>query len=157
MLADDLAKAKIPVMTGAMNNIPSSFAALGSRQENAAILRKAGVDVIIIGNAGGGDEETLNARNVKYEAGNAVAYGMAWDDALRAITLAPAQALGVADRVGALRPGLEANVVVWSGDPFEFFTKAEHVYVRGREYTAPSRQDLLTARYKKLPPNYDQP
>ena len=157
MLADDLAKAKIPVMTGAMNNIPSSFAALGSRQENAAILRKAGVDVIIIGNAGGGDEETLNARNVKYEAGNAVAYGMAWDDALRAITLAPAQALGVADRVGALRPGLEANVVVWSGDPFEFFTKVEHVYVRGREYTAPSRQDLLTARYKKLPPNYDQP
>ncbi len=156
MLADDLAKAKIPVMTGAMNNIPGSFSALGSRQENAALLRKAGVDVIIIGNAGG-DEETLNARNVRYEAGNAVAYGMSWDDALRAITLSPAQALGVADRVGSLRAGTEANVVVWSGDPFEFFTRVEHVFVRGREYSAPTRQDLLTARYKKFPPNYDEP
>jgi imidazolonepropionase-like amidohydrolase len=155
MLADDLAKAKIPVLTGAMNNIPSSFAALGTRQESAAILRKAGVDVAIIGNAGGGDEETLNARNVRYEAGNAVAYGMTWDDALRAVTLAPAQIYGVSDRVGSLQPGREGNVVIWSGDPFDFATRAEQVFVRGKKYDAPTRQDLLTQRYKTLPPNYE--
>ena len=46
----------------------------------------------------------------------------------------------------------EANVVVWSGDPFEFSTRAEHVFVRGREYTEPTREDLLTGRYRQLPP-----
>jgi len=149
-VADKLAAAKVPVLTGAMNNIPQSFNALGSRQENAALLRKAGVTVALIGN-GGGDEELFNVRNLRYEAGNAVAYGMSWDDALRAVTLSPAEAFGVADRVGALAPGLEANVVIWSGDPFEFATAAVHVLVRGREFTAPSRQDLLIQRYRMLP------
>jgi Imidazolonepropionase and related amidohydrolases len=65
------------------------------------MLRKAGVQVGIIGNAGGGDEELFNIRNLRYEAGNAVAYGMSWDDALRAVTLAPAEIYGVADRVGS--------------------------------------------------------
>ena len=53
---------------------------------------------------------------------------------------------------GALAPGLEGNVVVWSGDPFEFATSAERVFVRGRENTAPSRQDLLIQRYRTVPP-----
>jgi len=48
-------------------------------------------------------------------------------------------------------------VVVWSGDPFEFGTRAEHVLIRGREMIAPTRQDLLTERYKTLPPSYAQP
>jgi imidazolonepropionase-like amidohydrolase len=156
MVADQLAAAKVPVLTGAMNNIPMSFTSLGQRQENAGLLRQAGVAVALIGNtAGGGDEETFNARNIRYEAGNAVAYGMSWDDALRAVTLAPAQIFGVADRVGSLQPGREGNVVVWSGDPFEFATVAEHVFVRGREYNEPTRQDLLTQRYKNLPPKYE--
>ncbi|HMA01280.1 MAG TPA: hypothetical protein VKP02_02870, partial [Gemmatimonadaceae bacterium] len=90
-MADRIAAAKVPVLTGAMNNIPGSFATLGNRQENAAMLRKAGVQVGIIGNAGGGDEELFNIRNLRYEAGNAVAYGMSWDDALRAVTIAPAE------------------------------------------------------------------
>lgn len=154
MLADDLAAAKVPVLTGAMNNIPYSFSQLGSRQDNAAILRKAGVEVGLIGNAGGGDEELFNVRNIRYEAGNAVAYGMSWDDALRAITLAPAQMFGVADKVGSLRPGAEANVVVWDGDPFEFATRATQVYIRGQLQSGPSRQDLLVQRYLKLPPKY---
>lgn len=153
-VADELAAAHVPVLTGAMNNIPQTFAKLGQRQENAALLRKAGVPVAIVGNAEGGDEEAFNARNIRYEAGNAVAYGMSWADALRAITLTPAELFGVADRVGSLQPGREANVVVWSGDPLEFATVPEHVFVRGKEYTEPTRQDLLTERYKDLPPNY---
>ena len=70
-------------------------------------------------------------RNVRYEAGNAVAYGMDWDAALRAITLTPAEIFGVADRVGSLAPGKLANVVVWSGDPFEF-ASAARARVRAR-------------------------
>jgi imidazolonepropionase-like amidohydrolase len=157
MMADRLAAAHIPVLTGAMNNIPAGFAALGQRQENAALLRKAGVSVAIIGNAGGGDEEAFNVRNLKQEAGNAVAYGMTWDDALHAVTLAPAEIFGVADRVGSLQPGREGNAVVWSGDPFEFTTKVEHVFVRGHEYNDKTRQDLLMERYKTLPNTHNSP
>jgi imidazolonepropionase-like amidohydrolase len=155
MIADRIAAAKVPVLAGAMNNIPGSFSTLGSRQENAAMLRKAGVQVGIIGNAGGGDEELFNIRNLRYEAGNAVAYGMSWDDALRAVTLAPAEIYGVADKVGSLKAGTEGNVVIWSGDPFELSSRAEQVFVRGKKIDTPSRQDLLTKRYQKLPPSYE--
>jgi imidazolonepropionase-like amidohydrolase len=157
MVDDALAAARVPVLVGAMNNIPTSFSALGTRQENAAILRRAGVTVALIGNAGGGDEELFNVRNVKYEAGNAVAYGMSWDDALRAVTLAPAEIFGVADRIGALRPGMDANVVVWSGDPLELLTVAERVYIRGVEMPDETRQRMLMDRYRTLPPDYDTP
>jgi imidazolonepropionase-like amidohydrolase len=149
LVAEDIARAKVPVFVGAMNNIPGSFSSLGMRQENAGLLRAAGVSVSLIGNAGGGDEEAFNARNVRYEAGNAVAYGMTWDDALRAVTLAPAEALGVADRVGSLQAGREANVVIWNGDPFEFATRAERVFIRGTEMKGTSRQEELTARYRR--------
>jgi imidazolonepropionase-like amidohydrolase len=156
MVADALATARVPVLVGAMNNIPQSFSTLGSRQENAAILRRAGVTVALIGNAGG-DEELFNVRNVKYEAGNAVAYGMTWDDALRAITLTPAEIFGVGDRIGALRPGMDANVVVWSGDPLELSTLAERVYIRGVQMPEETRQRMLMDRYRTLPANYDTP
>jgi imidazolonepropionase-like amidohydrolase len=155
-VADRLAAAKVPVITGAMNNIPMSFAELGAEQENAGKLARAGVSVALIGNAGGGDEEAFNVRNVRFEAGNAVAYGMKWDDALRAITLTPAEMFGVAARVGSLQPGKDGDVVVWSGDPFEFATQPEQVFIRGKEVDAPSRQDMLEQRYKKLPPDYEK-
>jgi imidazolonepropionase-like amidohydrolase len=157
MMADRLGAAHVPVLTGAMNNIPAGFAALGQRQENAALLSKAGVRVALIGNAGDGDEETFNVRNIKQEAGNAIAYGMSWENALRSVTLTPAEIFGVSDRVGSLQPGREANVVVWSGDPFEFTTRAEHVFVRGREYHDKTRQDLLMERYRNLPATHNTP
>ena len=155
MVADKLAAAKVPVMVGSMVNIPGSFATLGARQENPGVLRRAGVQVALIGT--GSDPDAFNVRNIKQEAGNAVAYGMSWDDALRAITLTPAELFGVADRYGSLQPGRVANVVVWSGDPFEFSTRVEHVFVRGVRSMAPSRQDELMTRYKTLPPSYRVP
>ena len=156
-VADRLAAEKVPVIAGAMNNIPYGFSDLGSRQENAGILARAGVPVAMFGNAGGGDEEAFNVRNIRFEAGNAVAYGMTWNDALRAVTLTPAEIFGVGERIGTLQPGRDANIVVWSGDPFEFSTRAEHVFVRGVERREPSRQDLLMQRYRTLPPSYNQP
>lgn len=157
MVADRIAAARVPVMTGAMNNIPGSFSTLGAAQESAGLLRRAGVEVVIIGDNGVSDPFTFNVRNLKQEAGNAVAYGMTWDDAFRAVTIAPARVLGLADRYGSLEAGKVANVVVWSGDPFEFGTRAEHVFVRGREITTPNRQELLEQRYRTLPPDYRRP
>lgn len=148
-VADQIAAAKAYVLVGALNNIPRDFALLGARQENAALLQKAGARVVIAGGA-----DAFNARNVKYEAGVAVAFGMPWDAALRAVTLTPAELYGVSDRVGSLQPGRDATLVIWSGDPFELYTRAERVYVRGREVQRPSRQDELMRRYKSLPPDY---
>jgi imidazolonepropionase-like amidohydrolase len=151
-VAPALAAAHVPVLTGTLSNIPSSFEALGSRQNAVALLRQAGVPVLLIGNSGEEDASPFNVRNIRQDAGTAVAYGLSWDEALRAITLTPAEVFGVADRVGSLRPGREANIVVWSGDPFEFSTRAETVLIRGKPSLAPSRQDMLVARYRKLPP-----
>jgi imidazolonepropionase-like amidohydrolase len=157
MVARQIAEARVPVITGAMSNIPLSFSTLGMRQENAALLRAAGVEVAITGNSGAPGEETYNVRNVRFSAGNAVAYGMSWEAALRAITLAPAEIFGVADRVGSLQPGRDGDVVVWNGDPFEFGTLAERVFVRGSEVQGLSGQDLLEMRYRQLPPDFRRP
>lgn len=156
MVARQIAAANVPVFAGAMNNIPGDFSSLGMRQENAALLRAAGVTVVLVGN-GPGDPGSFNVRNIRQEAGNAVAYGLSWEDALRAVTLAPAEVLGVAANIGALAAGRDANVVVWSGDPFEFSSVAEHVFVRGIESDRKSRQQLLTERYLTLPPSYYRP
>ena len=145
-VASRLAADKVPVLTGGLDNIPASFATLGTRQENAGLLAKAGVPLIVTGSPG----EAFNVRNIRQEAGSAVAYGLTWDAALRAVTLTVAEQFGVADRVGSLQPGRDANLVVWSGDPFEFATVAEHVFIRGRSVKRPSRQDELTERYKRL-------
>jgi len=148
-VADQIASAKAYVLVGALNNIPRDFSLLGARQENAALLNRAGAKVIIAGGA-----DAFNARNVKYEAGVATAFGMPWDAALRAVTLTPAEMYGVADKVGSLQPGRDGTLVIWSGDPFEIYTRAEKVYVRGREVQGPSRQDDLMRRYKTLPPDF---
>jgi imidazolonepropionase-like amidohydrolase len=147
-VAEKLAAARVPVITGGLANIPFTFAQLGSMQENAAHLRRAGVQVMLHGGVG----EAFNVRNIRQEAGNAVAYGLPWAEALRAVTLAPAEVFGVAAEIGSLQPGRDANVVVWSGDPFEFATRAERVFIKGRDVRGPSRQDLLIERYKTLPP-----
>jgi len=146
-IAGEIARAGVPVLVEPMSNIPS-YDALGIRLENAALLTQAGVRVALI------ETDTHNARNLRQQAGNAVSYGLSWDQALRAVTLAPAEIFGVADRYGSLEPGKVANIVVWSGDPFEFTTKVEHVLVRGREIPLRSRQTELFERYKKLPPSY---
>ena len=146
-IAAELARADVPVLVEPLDNIPS-YDALGVRYENAGLLAKAGVKIALL------ETDTHNARNLRQEAGNAVAYGMSWEQALRAVTLSPAEIFGVADRYGSLEAGKVANVVVWSGDPFEFTTGVEHVLIRGKEIPLKSRQTELLERYRKLPPTY---
>ena len=147
MIAPQLAAAGVPVLVQPLDNIPS-YDALGVRYENAAVLAKAGVKVALL------ETDTHNARDLRQQAGNAVSYGMTWDQALRAVTLSPAEIFGVGDRYGSLEPGRVANVVVWSGDPFEFTTAVEHVFIRGKEIPLRSRQTELFERYQTLPPKY---
>ena len=99
-------------------------------------------------------EDNYNVRNIRFEAGNAVAYGMSWDDALRAVTIVPAELFGAGNQIGSLQAGREANLVIWSGDPFEISTVPEHVFIRGAENTALSREEELAQRYKNKPPTY---
>jgi len=146
-IGGELAQAGVPVLVEPLDNIPS-YDALGIRYENAALLAKAGVKVALM------ETDTHNSRNLRQQAGNAVAYGMTWDQALRAVTLAPAEIFGVADRYGSLEAGKVANIVVWSGDPFEFTTGVEHVLIRGKEIPLKSRQTELLERYRKVPPTY---
>lgn len=154
MVADDLARARVPVLVKVLRNLPESFESLGARYDNAALLRRAGVQVAIT------TGETYKAFNIRQEAGNAVAYGLSYEEALRSITLYPAQIYGMADRYGTLEPGKVANVVVWSGDPLELLTDVEHVIIRGQEVPLVSRETQLRDRYMNLDENvrtYRQP
>lgn len=152
MRADRLAEADVPVIVKALHNLPTEFDRLGTRFDNAARLAAAGVPVIL------STFDTHNARNLRLEAGHAVRYGLDWDAALRAVTLAPAQALGIEDTHGTLTEGKTANVVVWSGDPFELLTRVEHVFIDGQSIDDDSRQKRLMRRYREaeeLPAAYD--
>ncbi|MDZ4864622.1 MAG: amidohydrolase family protein, partial [Gemmatimonadota bacterium] len=146
-VAGQIARAGAPVVLDTRDNIPS-FDGLQARSDNAALLREAGVTVILAGQDPGGQ------MNLRFEAGHAVRNGLKWDDALAAITVAPARAFGLADRLGTLEPGKVADIVVWSGDPFEFSTAAELVFIDGAEMSLKSRMTELRDRYKTLPPSY---
>ena len=146
-MAAEIAQARVPVLVQPLNNVPS-YDALSIRYANAALLVRAGVKVALL------ETNTHNARNLRQQAGNAVSYGMRWEEALRAVTLSPAEMFGVAARYGSLDSGKVANVVVWSGDPFELNTRVEHVFIRGTEIPLRSRQTELLERYRVLPPKY---
>jgi imidazolonepropionase-like amidohydrolase len=144
MVADELARANVPVVVKVLQDLPETFEQLGERYDNAAILRRAGVKVAIT------TLDTHNARNIKQEAGNAVANGLPYEEALKAVTLYPAQIWGVADRYGSLEVDKVANVVVWGGDPLELLTPVEHVVIHGREVPLVSRETQLRDRYLHL-------
>ena len=131
------------VILNAAANIPVGFDALTARLDNAALLREAGVEVLYTGS------ETHNARNLRQLAGNAVAHGVAWYDALYSLTRGAALTWGILD-AGVLRPSAEGDLVVWTGDPLEVTTTAEYVVVNGELMPMRSRQTKLLERYREL-------
>jgi len=153
MVAGEIAKAGVPVLLNPLTDRPDSYEELASTMENAGRLQAAGVTVAI--ESEGGD---FRARETRYDAGNAVAHGMPYAAALAAVTINPARIFGVADRTGSLEPGKDADLVVWTGDPFEPLTQPTAVFIHGAQQPMTSRQLELRDRYKDLgrplPPGY---
>jgi imidazolonepropionase-like amidohydrolase len=144
MVADQLARAHVPVVVKPLTDIPS-FDSLAATLENPARLARAGVSLALA------SFDTQNSRNLRQEAGNAIANGMDRDAALRAVTLTPAQLWDVADRVGSIEAGKDADLVIWSGDPFELTAGAERVFIKGVEVSRDTRQRALLNKYRALP------
>ena len=142
-VAPELAAARVPVLIDPLDNLPSSFDAVGATMHNAARLHAAGVMVGISMRSADIDD----AGKTRQAAGNAVAHGLPWAAGLAAITRVPAEIFGVADRFGTLAPGRPADLVLWSGDPLEVSSVADLVVADGQVQSGVSRHTLLRDRY----------
>jgi imidazolonepropionase-like amidohydrolase len=156
MVAGEIAKAGVPVLLNPLDDRPESYEELAATLDNAGRLSAAGVTVALEATGGSSRE-----REMRYGAGNAVSHGMAYDAALKAITINPAKIFGVADRTGSLEPGKDADLVIWTGDPFEPLSQPTAVFIHGQAQPMTSRQTELRDRYKDLgrplPPGYTHP
>lgn len=147
-LASALAQADVPVFVDALANLPANFDQIGATLRNAARLRQAGVAVSFSQRG----DASHNARKIRQLAGNAVAHGLPWADALAGLTSVPARVLGVEDRVGSIEPGKLADLVLWEGDPLDVAHYAEQVWLGGRPMPMRSRQTELRDRYLHAAP-----
>ena len=159
MVADALAKAKVPVILNPTRDLPESFESLGADFQDAVKLQKAGV--LIAFEVG----DTHKSWNVRQYGGIAVSNGLPWLEAVKAMTLNPARIYGLDKGVGTLEAGKDADLVVWSGDPLELTTFADQVFIRGKAISMTDRQRELRDRYlpyvkpdaPALPPAYSSP
>lgn len=92
-------------------------------------------------------DETANERNLPYQAAKAAAYGLNPDRALRAVTLSPAEIMGVGDRLGSLEVGKSATLIVTTGSPLEVTSDVEMAFVEGRQLDLSNRQTKLFEKY----------
>ena len=153
MVASELAKAAVPVLIDPESALPNQFETLGSRLDNAARLQAAGVLVAIEGS-----RDFNNLRQERFNAGTAVANGMPYAAALAAITANPAKIWGMGEHTGTLAAGMDADVVVWNGDPLETSSYPLAVIIGGQAQPMISRALELRDRYlnpdKSYPPAY---
>ena len=148
-----LAARKIPVVLNPFDDLPATFDELGARLDNAAILDKAGV---MIAFSVPGIHMSHDAGSALREAaGLAVANGLPWEAALRAVTINPARIFGVGDHYGTLAVGMDADLVIWDSDPLEPGSAPTTVLVQGRDVSLITRQTLLRDRYH--PRHHDDP
>src|SRR5262245_32943170 len=143
VVAEDLARARVPVLLDSLEDLPSTFDRIGSRLDNAALLARAGVRVAF---SQSGDA-SHNARKIRQLAGSAVAHGLPWDTALAGLTATPADVFGLGRTRGRIAVGQVADLVLWNGDPLEVTTLADQVWIEGRAVTMRSRQTELRDRY----------
>jgi imidazolonepropionase-like amidohydrolase len=114
-----------------------------------AALAKAGVKVAFAG--GTGEFGASGIRNLPYAAAQAVAFGLPHDEAVRGLTLYPAQFLGVADRLGSLEVGKEASLFVADGDILDIRAHVTRMWIAGREVSLESRHTRLYDKYRNRP------
>ena len=153
MVADEIARAGIPVILDPLDNIPRSFDSLNATYENVIRLNEAGVKMAFYYAQGAGAH---NAYLATQSAGNAVAMGLDYGIAMKAITSNPADIFGLVG-VGSIAPGFDADLVVWDGDPLELMSNVENVLIDGVDQDLSNRYEELTERYtkeKELPNSY---
>lgn len=147
MVTDELKARDIAVITGEPLSLPNrSYEPYDQGMSLAAKLHAAGVRFCI--SDGGG---STNARNLGYEAAMAAAFGLPKEEALKSVTLYPAQILGVGDQLGSIEPGKIADLIVTNGDPLEITTQVEQVYIGGRAVSMETRQTRLFKKYDHRP------
>jgi len=143
MVAKQLAKTNTPVILEPINNLPGSFNQLGARLDNAFMLNKAGVKILIA------SHETHNSYLSRQAAGIAVSYGLPWDVALRAITSNIAEVFGL-KKIGMIKTGYKADLIIWDKDPLELSAFPEQIYISGKLMSNESRSTRLRDRYLNL-------
>jgi imidazolonepropionase-like amidohydrolase len=147
LAADILKERNISVVVEEIHKVPSRrWEAYDLPFAVPKKLYEAGVKFCIAGS--GSAFDAANERNLPYQAATAAAYGLPHDEALKAITLYPAQILGVADRIGSLEVGKDATLIVASGDPLEITTQIEREFIQGRDIDLNSRHTQLYEKYK---------
>ena len=138
---DYVASLKVPVIVGPIYDEPKPYERYDAVYSLPAQLRKRGVKIAFA------SYDAHNVRNLPYQAGFATAFGLPYDEALKAITLNAAEIWGVADQLGSLDVGKTANVVVANGDPLDVKTDVKQVFIAGQEVPMTSRQTRLRDQY----------
>ena len=113
-------------------------------------MAKAGVKVAIRANV------AENTRNLPFNAGFAAAYGMGKEEALKAVTIHPAEIFGVADRLGSLEVGKDATLLVATGDPFETRSQIRHVFIDGYRVPMSNRHIKLYQEFLERSPGLEK-
>jgi len=145
-VADLLASHKIPVVLDPYASTPATYDQIGARLDNAALLDRAGV---VISFKAAFVHVSYNAGiAIREGAGIAVANGLPWPRALKALTVNPAETWGIAAHYGTLRPGEDADLVIWDGDPLEPMSAPVMVLVCGKQVSLETRQTDLEKRYR---------
>ena len=135
----------IPVILGPIQTLPErSWEAYDMPFEAPKKLYEAGVKFCITG-----DRDASNTRNLPYHAATAAAYGLPKDEALKAVTLYPAQILGLDDRIGSLEIGKDATFIVTNGDPLEVVTNVEREFICGKDIPLTSKHTRLYEKYRE--------
>lgn len=127
LMAEEIARRGIPVISGPLITGRSKAELRHLTPRNPAILAQAGVLLALTT-----DHNSVPVHFLALQAILAIREGLDPGTALRSITANPAQILGLDDRVGALKPGLDGDVVLWSGDPLDIRSRALHVFIAGR-------------------------
>jgi len=138
---DYVANLHVPVIVGPVYEAPRSEERYDAVYSLPAQLNKRGVKIAFA------SYDAHNSRNLPYQAGFATAFGLPYDDALKAITITAAEIWGVADTLGSLDVGKTANVVVANGDPLDMKTDVKQVFIEGKEIAMKNRQTELRDRY----------
>src|SRR5215471_17525112 len=138
---EKIASWKVPVIVGSIYDDPKESQRYDAVYRMPGELSKLGVKIAFA------SFDAHQVRNLPYAAGFAVAFGLPYDEAMKALTLYPAQIWGVDDQLGSLDVGKAANVVVASGDPLDVKTDVKYVFIQGRSQPMVDRQTDLRARY----------